>query len=580
MKLFTFIITSSRPFKNILLGMVLATFLMAIDSNLRPYLIKLIINEENFDITRYCILGVVYILSQIAMIGANALLDWFGTKYHTNYRVMIAHKYLDKLSAYPYKFFQDTPSGIITAKITDAFNMVPMLVFVAINKFIHFIMVLLITIMVLASISYIFVISTLILIILFFGLSVYFYRKYDPIISEYAKCRPKIFGFLSDYFSNILSVWSFANKTAEKEQFSLITNNWFKQSQAAGLFLCKYYIVHGFIGAFYMVFLVIFLGYLRSHQQITLGDYALVFMVNFKITDMLFEISSIFREFVTNCALVQNAIELLDKETEKVDKPEAKELNIKNAAIVFDAVNFSYEGSKLLFENLSLTIKPLEKVGLVGYSGSGKTSFINLLLRLYELNAGSINIDGQDISGIKRASLRKNIAIIPQEPTLFNRSLMENIRYGNLLATDKEVIEAAKLAKAHEFIEKLTDSYQTHVGERGIKLSGGQRQRIAIARAILKAAPILILDEATSHLDSLTQNNIQESILPLMMKSTTIAVAHRLSTLNHMDRIVVFDDGKIVEDGTHSQLMSIAGGLFKSMWEAQKDGILPEKKQY
>jgi len=190
---------------------------------------------------------------------------------------------------------------------------------------------------------------------------------------------------------------------------------------------------------------------------------------------------------------------------------------------------------------------------------------------------GAILIDGQDIRDVTQDSLRENIAMIPQDPSLFHRSLMENIRYGRIDTTDEEVIEAAKKAHAHGFIEKLQQGYGSLVGERGIKLSGGQRQRIAIARAILKNAPILILDEATSQLDSVTENLIQESLWKLMQNKTTIVIAHRLSTLLHMDRILVFDKGKIVEDGTHSDLLT-KGGVYKNLWDAQVGGFLDDEK--
>ena len=206
-----------------------------------------------------------------------------------------------------------------------------------------------------------------------------------------------------------------------------------------------------------------------------------------------------------------------------------------------------------------MTIEAGQKVGLVGYSGGGKSTFVNLILRLFDVTDGHILIDGQDIRNVTQDSLRSNIAMIPQDPSLFHRTLMENIRYGRIEATDEEVIEAAKKAHAHEFISKLPQGYESPVGERGVKLSGGQRQRIAIARAILKNAPILILDEATSQLDSVTESDIQESLWELMQGKTTIVIAHRLSTLLHMDRIIVFDQGKIVEDGTHTEFLRTMG---------------------
>jgi ATP-binding cassette subfamily B protein len=225
---------------------------------------------------------------------------------------------------------------------------------------------------------------------------------------------------------------------------------------------------------------------------------------------------------------------------------------------------------------MSLEILAGQKIGLVGYSGGGKTSFVNLILRLYEISEGSILIDNQDIRDVTQDSLRRAIAMIPQEPVLFHRTLLENIRYGRIEATDEEVIAASKRAYAHEFISKLPENYHTLVGERGIKLSGGQRQRIAIARAILKNAPILILDEATSQLDSVTEEYIQASLAELMQGKTTIVIAHRLSTLLHMDRILVFDQGKIIQDGTHAELLAQAG-LYKTLWDAQVGGFLPDK---
>ncbi len=208
-------------------------------------------------------------------------------------------------------------------------------------------------------------------------------------------------------------------------------------------------------------------------------------------------------------------------------------------------------------------------------SGGGKSTFVNLILRLYDVTDGAIFIDGNNIRDITLNSLHKSIAMIPQDPSLFCRSLMENIRYGCIDASDMEVIQAAKLAHAHDFIIKLPQSYDSLVGERGVKLSGGQRQRIAIARAILKNAPILILDEATSQLDSVTESLIQDSLYNLMQNKTTIVIAHRLSTLLHMDRILVFDHGRIVEDGSHEELL-LKNGLYKSLWDAQVGGFLSD----
>ena len=257
------------------------------------------------------------------------------------------------------------------------------------------------------------------------------------------------------------------------------------------------------------------------------------------------------------------------------DKENARLLLVQKGQINFLEVEFYYKGMKPLLENKSICIDGGQKVGLVGYSGGVKSTFVNLILRLYEVSCGQIQIAGQDIRNITQESLPTQIGMIPQDPTLFPRTLMENIRYGRIEASDEEVITASKKAHAHEFISKLQHGYDSLVGERGVKLSGGQRQRIAIARAILKNAPILMLDEATSQLDSVTESHIQESLWELMQDKTTIVIAHRLSTLLHMDRILVFDQGKIVEDGSHANLLA-KSGLYKSLWEKQVAGFLIE----
>lgn len=243
--------------------------------------------------------------------------------------------------------------------------------------------------------------------------------------------------------------------------------------------------------------------------------------------------------------------------------------------IVFDRVNFAYGPNAKVFEDLCVHIQPGERVGLVGFSGSGKSTLVNLLLRFYDLDAGEIRLDGQSVRAVTHKSLSENIAMIPQDTTLFHRTLLENIRYGRINATDEEVIDAAKKAHCHEFISQMPDQYDTEVGERGVKLSGGQRQRIAIARAMLKDAPILVLDEATSALDSVTEGLIQESLGRLMEARTCIVIAHRLSTLTGMDRILVFDQGRIIESGHHDALMALSGHYAK-LWRMQMDGFVPE----
>ncbi|QSY96249.1 ABC transporter ATP-binding protein [Rhizobium bangladeshense] len=252
------------------------------------------------------------------------------------------------------------------------------------------------------------------------------------------------------------------------------------------------------------------------------------------------------------------------------DKPNAKPIAIGAGEIVFDGVTFQYGAHpNPLYEDFSVTIKPGERVGLVGHSGSGKTTFVKLIQRLYDVNSGSIRIDGQDIAEIRQSSLRGQIAIVQQEPILFHRTLAENIAYGRPNASRREIEQAAKQANAHDFIMDLPKGYETMVGERGVKLSGGERQRVAIARAFLADAPILILDEATSSLDSESEVQIQQAMERLMDGRTTLVIAHRLSTVRALDRLLVFDKGKIVEEGDHQALIRLNNGIYRRLFERQ-----------
>jgi ATP-binding cassette subfamily B protein len=315
----------------------------------------------------------------------------------------------------------------------------------------------------------------------------------------------------------------------------------------------------------------------------------MIMVLNISIVGLLYSVSRNIRQFAESFGNVMQGLETIYGKTEKqVSHRNDKAKNIKchynddiphKGEISVIDLNFSYPMSGQIFNNISITIPPAQKIGLVGYSGGGKTTFMNLILGLFEVNSGQILIDGQDISKIPREILYSKIGVIPQDINLFNRNLLENIRYGRIDATDEDVIEAAEKAKAHKFISNLPESYHSVVGERGIKLSGGERQRIAIARAILKNAPILFLDEATNQLDAITEHEIQKSLNELMRDKTTIVIAHRFSTILHLDRILVFDKGKIVQDGIHHDLIT-QDGLYKILWKNQSHGVFPVSKEH
>jgi ATP-binding cassette subfamily B protein len=267
---------------------------------------------------------------------------------------------------------------------------------------------------------------------------------------------------------------------------------------------------------------------------------------------------------------MDDVLEFREADLQVDDAPGARPLTVENGRIEFDRVTFRYSGaSAALYEDFSLVIPAGQRVGLVGHSGAGKSTFVKLIQRLYDVDGGRILIDGQDVAQVTQASLRGAVGLVPQDPVLFHRSLAENIAYGRPEATPAQIEEAARLAHVDEFVRGLPRGYQTLVGERGVKLSGGERQRVAIARAILAATPILILDEATSSLDSMAELYIRQAVERLSSGRTTIVVAHRLSTIQRLDRILVFDRGRIVEDGRHEDLMRKADGVYRKLLETQ-----------
>ncbi len=305
--------------------------------------------------------------------------------------------------------------------------------------------------------------------------------------------------------------------------------------------------------------------------QISVGYFVFIQGVMMNLFNNTQQLGVVLRRLYESSAEAKEILEIIDLEPEILDKRGAKPLKYRTGNIDFHHVTFKYHDA-LVLQDFAVSISPKEKIALVGPSGAGKSTITKLLLRFFDLKTGSILIDGQDISKVTQKSLREHIALVPQESTLFHRSLKDNIRYGRRAASDKEVIAAAKKARCHEFISKLPLGYDTLVGERGIKLSGGERQRVAIARAILKDAPILILDEATSSLDSESEHLIQDALHALMQNKTVIVIAHRLSTIMEMDRIIVMQDGKVVDQGSHDDLRQKVG-IYQKLWNIQAGGF-------
>jgi len=394
---------------------------------------------------------------------------------------------------------------------------------------------------------------------------------------KYAAARSLVSGKIVDSVTNIQNAKLFARRDYEqrylegylvKEVNIARKTFWFMERIRWFQFVSAMILMLGIIGYALKIW---------SDKGMTVGEFAMSASLSLMLIEQARGLSRRFLEFFEYTGNINEGVSRIIQSHEIMDDVDAKPLIVTQATVQFTQLSFGYGSDKPVFQDLNITIKSGEKVGLVGFSGAGKSTLFNLLLRLFDPQSGAILIDQQNIQSVTQESLRNSITMIPQDPMLFHRTLLENIRYGRLNATDDEVISAAKKAHAHEFIMASESGYQSLVGERGVKLSGGQRQRITLARAILKNTSILLLDEATSALDSVTEHHIQESLAYLMRDKTVMVIAHRLSTLSHLDRILVFQQGVIVEDGSHSELLR-REGHYAQMWSMQAGGFLPQSE--
>lgn len=492
----------------------------------------------------------------------------------------MAHRYLLNQS---YGFFQNEFSGRIATKVMQTalavresvMKLLDVLLFVVIYVVTLFILI--------ANADMRLCLPLLCWLVLYIGLQRYFVPKLKHISQIQADSRSMMTGRIVDSYTNIVTLKLFSHSSREskyiKEGMNDFLNTVHPQMRLATALNISLWTIN-----MLQVFATVALGiYLWIDDAVTPGAIAIVVSLAIRLSGMshwiMWEMSNLFE----NLGTVQDGINTLSIPQMVLDKENAKELKVKSGDIDFKDVDFSYLGAdkavaQTVFNQLNFSIAAGEKVAIVGRSGAGKSTLINLLLRFFDLQGGVISINGQDISQVKQESLRANIAVVTQDTSLLHRSVRENIMFGNPAATEEEMIAAAKKAEAHEFILKLRDvagrtGYDAHVGERGVTLSGGQRQRIAIARVVLKDAPILVLDEATSALDSEVESTIQKSLYQLMEGKTVIAIAHRLSTIAAMDRLIVFDQGEIIEQGSHNELLKTKG-VYSQLWGHQSGGFL------
>lgn len=496
-----------------------------------------------------------------------------GMRWFMNYRATAYKALYEYLTLHSKDYFNNRFAGALTNKIGHAVDGTENLFEKSLWQFIPLALGLILYIYFSWDADYRLGLIITIWSIFFLSLNIWFSKKMQPLSMRSAETLSVLKGKLVDSLTNISLVHEYAHVQGERDYIK----KYIEKHKRAGF---KHWTVSEWILLTNNILLFVFISamigtaiFLFQTQAISLGVIVMVISIVTSVTNQFLFIGQEMRNADNYYGEAKEGLlEILEKHT-IVDSASAKSIDKLNGSIDIKAISFNYD-DKNIFDNFSLKIPSGQKVGLVGRSGAGKTTLVSLLLRHFDIQEGQIAVGGHDIKELTLESLRRNIAFVPQDTSMFHRTIKDNISYSNALAIEDEIKSAASLSQASEFIEKLPKGYDTLVGERGLKLSGGQRQRVAIARAFLKNAPIVILDEATSSLDSQSEHAIQQSIEELMKKRTVIAIAHRLSTLRKMDRIVVIDNGNIAEDGNPDDLLKKKDGIFKKLWDHQVNGFI------
>jgi len=577
-----FIWFSSKPFKKWIILSILAIIVASSLETVFAFIVKQIIDNatlvntagitESNSILFWVILFPVVILAEFIIYRLSGLTGskWILESETFGYKKLFAY-----MSKHSQSFFDNRFAGSLVGSIsisTSGVNsMINQFLWSYLTLFIEIILTFYLVFTASSSIAWIFIIWIIILIPLNYFLS----KKQVKLSSMEAKNSTTLRGKAVDSITNITAIHQFSRRSSEilniNKFIELYRNSALKSWRYSELMLVlNNFLVFGFAAS-----MAIPSFFLWQKGAISIGEFIMIITLVSRLVYSLTFIGHTINRFAKNYGEIKEGLSEILQPHDITDKKDARELKVDNASVRFDSVDFWYDKNTPILKELSLNVPAGQKVGIVGPSGAGKTTFIRSLLRQHDLKGGAILIDNQDIGIVTQDSLRSQLGIVPQEPMLFHRTIKENIQYGNMDATDEEIEEAAKLAQAHNFIKTLTNKYDTLVGERGVKLSAGQRQRIAIARALLKNAPVLILDEATSALDSESEVAIQTALTSLMKGKTVFAVAHRLSTLSEMDRILVMKDGYIIEDGNHEELIK-KGGLYAKLWGHQAGGFITE----
>ena len=512
-------------------------------------------------------------IHNLALLG----IDYMSYKYHPEIKHQIVSKTFKYVHNHSHHFFQENLSGRIANQINILTENIDRILRDISTHILQTLSLLIISFLNLYLVHPQFFYGLLAWVCVFASVGLWLSRHIIVFSAKHAKSEAVLSGQLVDSITTPNSVHIFVKSASQHSYLKSAlasVNRAFKRKEWG---LTKLHLFQGLSMTIMLGFMLYKLIELHLLNLVTIGDFTLILSLSIQVGSMTLWTIAQVDELKKAVGESKQSLKGLFVPLGIKDLPNAEDIQILKGKIVFSKVDFKSIDSNLVLNHKNISLYAGQTVGLIGYSGSGKTDFVNLILRLYDLNGGQIFIDKQDIKKATQKSLRSQIAIIPQSPALFQKSIMKNILYGRPNATDEEVIEAAKKAQAHEFIMSCQDGYNTLVGERGLKLSGDQRQRIAIARTILKNAPILILDDATSQLDPLSASDVQGSLQELMQDKTTLVITHSISTLLQMDRILVFDQGRIVQDGTHIELLK-KRGLYKTLWNTQLDGFLPEDR--
>lgn len=571
-----------KPYKWWYLLMAQAPFFSAVYIFASNYSFKLLIDAfSEEEVVGYSHLTYPVLLFIAAHVGLDLsyrisnIAEWKAEPFA---RQNLLVKTYDYIQFHSYSYFQNIHSGVIISKIKGILEGFDYIFFLhhTLGKNICVITVSIFVLLIVNTYVFLFIlIWSVLLVLILYPMG----ARFNKIAIEYAESKHRILGLVSDNITNIFSIFHFGKRKDELRRIrASMSEDCVPKHVAFEKYQFKFCVVSGILYWLMLFTVFIFMTYLRKKSSITTGDLIFVLLTTLMIIHNLMEFITGLCDFVKRISDLNTSLSILKIPNQLNDSFLLEKFKIIHGKIEFKDTEFSYENSpaERIFSGLNLTIMPGEKVGIVGHSGAGKSTLVSLLLKNFEVSSGKILIDSGDISKMNSDDLRKQISLIPQDIILFHRTIRENIGFSKQRATLDEIKSAAKMANIDAFIESLPMKYDTVVGERGIKISGGQRQRIAIARAILKDAPIVILDEATASLDSITEQQIQQSINLMLEKTnaTIIAIAHRLSTIRHMDRIIVLENGKILEDDTFDRLMEKKSGYFRTLWDSQVNGMI------